>query len=74
MASNREHGNNASHRFKQPYSDKMMLIVAESWGMAREENVQKNILQSVYLLQIINFQLCIMLFGVEEHFFMSQNE
>ena len=48
MASNREFGNNASHRFKQPYSDKMMLIVAESWGAAREDNVQKSILQNIY--------------------------
>lgn len=48
MASNREHGNNASHRFKQPYADKIMLIVAESWGMAREESVQKSILQNIY--------------------------
>ena len=39
---------NASHRFKQPYSDKILLIVAESWGVAREKNVQRSILQGIY--------------------------
>ena len=39
---------NASHHFKQPYSDKMLLIVADSWGRARKDNVQRSILQNIY--------------------------
>ena len=38
----------ASKRFKQPYSDKVMLVVVESWGVAREESVQRDILKAIY--------------------------
>lgn len=38
----------AAKRFAQPYSDKMMLIVVESWGVAREAHVQREILKALY--------------------------
>lgn len=39
---------NATRLFKQPYSNKVLLIVAESWGVAREENVQRALLHNIY--------------------------
>lgn len=42
---------NAARRLKQPFSDKILLIVAESWGMSREKNVHRAILQNIYQQQ-----------------------
>lgn len=42
---------NASHRFRQPFSNKMLLVVAESWGQARRPEVQRAVLQSIYQQQ-----------------------
>lgn len=52
----------ASKFFKQPYSDKLMLVVVESWGVAREKNVQRDILKTLYD-QIDRFEF------IEENFF-----
>lgn len=38
----------AAKRFAQPFSDKLMLIVVESWGVAREASVQRDILKALY--------------------------
>ena len=32
----------------QPYSDKILLIVAESWGMAKKPEIQKIMLEKIY--------------------------
>lgn len=37
----------ATAKFNQPRSDKMVLIVAESWGMARTEQMQNDILAKI---------------------------
>lgn len=39
---------NAAHHFKQPYADKILLVVAESWGVARTPEMQQGILQAIY--------------------------
>ena len=38
----------ASNQLNKPYSNKILFIVAESWGYAREESVQQAILQKIY--------------------------
>ncbi|MDO4433164.1 MAG: sulfatase-like hydrolase/transferase [Alysiella sp.] len=42
------HKENASQRFRQPFADKVLLVVAESWGMSREPTVHRAILQNIY--------------------------
>lgn len=38
----------ATQYFQQPYTQKILLIVAESWGTAREDAVDKAILEKIY--------------------------
>lgn len=38
----------ASRRLLQPNSDKILYIVAESWGSARKDSMQKDILKNIY--------------------------
>lgn len=38
----------ASQRFKQPQSDKLLLIVAESWGYPAKPELQRDSLQKIY--------------------------
>lgn len=42
---------NATHRFRQPYANKILLIVAESWGVAREDTVKQALLANIYQQQ-----------------------
>lgn len=42
---------NATRRFRQPYANKILLIVAESWGVAREETVKQALLEKIYQQQ-----------------------
>lgn len=42
---------NATRHFKQPFSNKMLLVIAESWGQARRPEVQRSIVQAIYQQQ-----------------------
>ncbi len=42
-----EEKENAAHRLKQPYANKILLVVAESWGVARTPEMQQSILQAI---------------------------
>nr|UOP04298.1 sulfatase-like hydrolase/transferase [Conchiformibius kuhniae] len=42
------HQDHASKQLLQPASDKILFIVAESWGVAREASVQRAVLQKIY--------------------------
>lgn len=43
--------NYASKKLLQPTSDKILFIIAESWGVAREESVKKEMLKGIYDFQ-----------------------
>ena len=41
-------GNRAISNLQQPLSNKILFIIAESWGVAREKEVQRQILNNIY--------------------------